>query len=63
MYAKKVAFSFFTVPALGMNHCHDNFIVLSHQAYEFQMRRKADKENEEQRRYLLIFSNSLELPT
>jgi hypothetical protein len=47
MYAKKVAFSFFTVPALGKNHSSDQFsLVFAHQGYEFQMRRKADKENE-----------------
>ncbi len=50
MYAKKVAFSFFTVPALGKNHSSDPVLVLAHQGYEFQMRRKADKENEAQRR-------------
>ena len=51
MYAKKVAFSFFTVPALGKNHSFPTLvIVLTHQGYEFQMRRKADKENEAQRR-------------
>ena len=51
MYAKKVAFSFFTVPALGKNLSYLIFtIVLTHQGYEFQMRRKADKEKEAQRR-------------
>jgi hypothetical protein len=51
MYAKKVAFSFFTVPALGKNHPFVTLaLVLAHQGYEFQMRRKADKENEAQRR-------------
>ena len=52
MYAKKVAFSFFTVPALGKkNHSPITMnLVLAHQGYEFQLRRKADKENEAQRR-------------
>lgn len=58
MYAKKVAFSFFTVPALGKSKTfiHKNKflnelkIVLAHQGYEFQMRRKLDKENEAKRR-------------
>jgi hypothetical protein len=51
MYAKKVAFSFFTVPALGKNLSFVTLdLVLAHQGYEFQMRRKADKENEAQRR-------------
>jgi hypothetical protein len=51
MYAKKVAFSFFTVPAIGKNHSFLTCaIVLAHQGYEFQTRRKADKENENQRR-------------
>ena len=47
MYAKKVAFSFFTVPALGKNHSILTLaIVLAHQGYEFQTRRKAEKEND-----------------
>ena len=51
MYAKKVAFSFFTVPALGKNHSLLTLnLVLAHQGYEFQTRRKAEKENENQRR-------------
>jgi hypothetical protein len=54
MYAKKIAFSFFTVPALGKQNFKAYIclisLVLTHQAYEFQMRRKLDKENDAKRR-------------
>ncbi len=58
MYAKKVAFSFFTVPVLGKPTFFLKFeieltlkyLVLTHQGYEFQLRRKLDKENESKRR-------------
>ena len=65
MYSKKVIFSFCTMPALGKNQSPINnkklynhmitykyrfIIVLSHQAYEFQIRRKEDKLVETERR-------------
>jgi cytochrome oxidase assembly protein ShyY1 len=44
MYSKKIVFSLFTVPAA----------VLSHQGYEFQSRRKEEKEVEAVRRTALL---------
>lgn len=51
MYSKKIAFSLFTVPAL----------VLSHQGYEFQTRRKEDKEIEATRRTTLMSQSPLDI--
>jgi cytochrome oxidase assembly protein ShyY1 len=65
MYSKKIAFSFFTVPALGKNHSplltHILCIVLAHQGYEFQTRRKEDKENEAQRRSTLLAQAAVDI--
>ena len=51
MYSKKIAFSFFTVPAM----------VLAHQGYEFQNRRKEDKETENTRRTTLLQSAAVDI--
>jgi cytochrome oxidase assembly protein ShyY1 len=51
MYSKKIAFSFFTVPAM----------VLAHQVYEFQTRRKDDKETEVSRRTSLLQSAAVDI--
>lgn len=51
MYSKKIAFSLFTVPAM----------VLAHQGYEFQTRRKEDKEVEAARRTTLLAQPAVDI--
>jgi hypothetical protein len=63
MYSKKIAFSLFTVPALGINSSIQTqifiFVVFAQQGYEFQMRRKLEKENEAKRRYFNILLETI----